>query len=322
MLSAVAARRSGCCLQSWEWYGQPIRRCGFKAMTEKSSLARQRWQILRASLLKSKMKSSKDSSLSVSVRRISTFNIFQVETATVDDVEDKSEWLHYKYSPLSVIVKVGLLPQSFTLEDIVGYNNTGNVCIWPSEELMAFYCLENISLFKGKAVCELGAGMTGLAGLMLAATEAPNRVILTDGNEKSVDNLSSIIRVNGFSETLLTAHHLHWDASKIDALYSHFIGQFNIIICADCFFFTDVQFDLLYLMHKFLKPDGKAYLFAPERSGTFKQFLEKAKEYFHVDIRHSYHQLITEKHMQYMSSDTSYDPNLHYPYCAVLEHLN
>ena len=287
-----------------------------------TSLARQRWQILRAALLKNASKASICSPDSASVRRISTFNLFQVENTPSpnDDDDNRNEWLLYKYSPLSVAVRVGLLPQDFTLNDITGYNNTGNVCIWPSEETMAFYCLENISLFEGKSICEFGAGMTGLAGLMLAATGITGKVVLTDGNEKSVQNLSSIISVNGISPDLLTAHQLDWNASKIDTTYNHFIAQFDVIISADCFFFVDVQQDLLYLMHRFLKSNGKAYLFAPERSGTFQQFLDKAKKYFTVDVRYNYHQTITDKRKSFETSEPSYDPNLHYPYCAVLEY--
>lgn len=286
----------------------------------KTSLARQRWQILRAALIKNASKPLLCSPDSASVRRISTFNLFQVENTPSPNDDDRNEWLLYKYPPLSVAVRIGLLPQDFSLNDITGYNNTGNVCIWPSEELMAFYCLENISLFKGKSICEFGAGMTGLAGLMLATTGVTGRVVLTDGNEKSVQNLSSIISMNGINPDLLASHQLDWDESKINTEYNHFIAQFDVIICADCFFFVDVQQDLLYLMHRFLKSNGKAYLFAPERSGTFQKFLEKAKKYFTVDVRFNYHQSITDKRKSFEISEPTYDPNLHYPYCAVLEY--
>ena len=54
-------------------------------------------------------------------------------------------------------------------------DNTGNTRTWPSEELLAFYLLENSEILKSLkvsdqkiSVCELGAGMSGLAGFSVA----------------------------------------------------------------------------------------------------------------------------------------------------------
>jgi hypothetical protein len=42
---------------------------------------------------------------------------------------------------------------------------SGNVCLWPSEEVLAFFACHNADLFAKKRVLELGAGSNGLAGL-------------------------------------------------------------------------------------------------------------------------------------------------------------
>jgi Lysine methyltransferase len=66
-----------------------------------------------------------------------------------------------------------------------GFDNTGNIRIWPSEEVLAFYCVEQRAQFAQKRVLELAAGMSGLAGLVVAALADATRVMITDGNEGS-----------------------------------------------------------------------------------------------------------------------------------------
>jgi calmodulin-lysine N-methyltransferase len=60
-------------------------------------------------------------------------------------------------------------------QDMLGFNNTGNVCVWPAEEVLAVWCLERPGLFHGKRVLELGGGMASLAGLAVAQCSEASR---------------------------------------------------------------------------------------------------------------------------------------------------
>lgn len=83
---------------------------------------------------------------------------------------DNFEW--YNISVPSVLdemenVKVRFYKGPVGLKDMMGFNNTGNVCLWPSEEVMTYFCVKNSVIFDDKSVCELGGGMTCLGGLMV-----------------------------------------------------------------------------------------------------------------------------------------------------------
>ena len=65
-----------------------------------------------------------------------------------------------------------------------------------SEECLAVYCLSHSASYSGLRVLELGGGMTGLAGLLLAATGQPDRVTLTDGNLASAESLQAVVSRN------------------------------------------------------------------------------------------------------------------------------
>jgi len=89
-----------------------------------------------------------------------------------------------------------VLVDQISLSDLTGFNNTGNVCVWPSEDCLSQYSLENLDFFRGKSIVELGGGMTSLCGLAIAAYGEPKSVLLTDGNQTSVENLKKICSKN------------------------------------------------------------------------------------------------------------------------------
>eukprot|EP00899_Mesostigma_viride_P020062 jgi/Mesvir1/28057/Mv04657-RA.1 len=122
-----------------------------------------------------------------------------------------------------------------------GVDNTGNVCLWPSEEVLAHVCCAHARLFRGKNVIELGAGY-GLAGMAVAACTGASRVLLTDGNPLVVERLSGNIQRNArlFGPCQVSAELLPW----ADHGLPHG-GEFDVLIASDCTFFKDYHRELV-----------------------------------------------------------------------------
>ena len=64
-------------------------------------------------------------------------------------------------------------------------DNTGNVRTWPSEEVLAYYLSKKDDV-KSKSIIELGAGQSGLAGLVYAQRYLDSEIVITDGNKDCV----------------------------------------------------------------------------------------------------------------------------------------
>ena len=72
-----------------------------------------------------------------------------------------------------------------------GVDNTGNVCVWPAENVLLCSILRNpvlLEIVSGKTILEIGGGMTGLCGLGLGASGYCKTIVITDGHPDCVSN--------------------------------------------------------------------------------------------------------------------------------------
>ncbi|XP_018562216.1 calmodulin-lysine N-methyltransferase [Anoplophora glabripennis] len=284
---------------------------------EKKKVARRRWAIL-AKALKSPTESQPSSPTDeFSVRRISSFMLLKTqelstipiipaESQCIDQIK-KRTWFKYSITvdEYDYFINVGHRNRTFSAEDLMGFNNTGNICIWPSEETLSYYVCSNLEKFNHKSVLELGGGMSCLAGLFAAKYGKPKRVTVTDGNKVSVDNVQVTLKCNEF-ETSVKCKVLKWNC--YDAA-----EKFDVILCADCLFFDDARADLIECLWACLANDGIAYVMAPQRGNTLDNFLSQSEgKGFICKKIPNYNNIVWEKRLALLNH-CDYNDNIHYP---------
>lgn len=223
------------------------------------------------------------------------------------DIFKKRTWYRYSLNidDCEYFVNVGHRNRTFSAEDLMGFNNTGNICIWPSEETLSYYICSNLDKFKDKSVIELGGGMACLAGLFVAKYGQALNVTLTDGNKASVENVQVTLKCNEF-QTGVKCKIQKWSAFDP-------AENFDVILCADCLFFDDARADLIECLWAYLSSDGIAYIMAPERGNTLNSFITQSetKGFFCKKIV-NYSNVVWEKRLALLDN-CDYDDNIHYP---------
>ncbi|KAI1286979.1 Calmodulin-lysine N-methyltransferase [Halotydeus destructor] len=315
-----------------------------------SSLARSRWEILRRSLCEgSKFKADHSSG---STRLFTSFGLVMLvkensangaRCALIDKKRDEQEggdlkkllprekegrpikstghWFKCvcKEEP-KLELEIRLVTDKVPLKELLlSSDNTGNVCVWPSEEILAYYCLKNRDKFRGKVVTELGGGMTCLAGFVVASSRLADRVILTDGNDRAISNVQEIVLKNQvqFGSTDVHVRQLRW-AHEVD--YKDLVGKVDIVLSADCVYFDQGRQPLIDTMWTILKETGLSVILAPRRGLTLEHFVRLCQEKgFFVEQVLVYDARVWELHETYLRQKREiYQDNLHYPLMIIL----
>ncbi|KAL7040317.1 hypothetical protein ACKWTF_000354 [Chironomus riparius] len=210
------------------------------------------------------------------------------------------------------------LEKLWTVKDLIGFNNTGNITFWTSEAALCHYAMENLSMFDDSWVLELGGGMFCLCGLMIAKYGNSFAVHLTDGNQSSLQNVKKSVILNEF-DCFMKASVLRWEDSVKQCPLER--QKYNFILCADCLFFDDSRAALVDSICYFLSKNGIALVIAPKRGKSMSLFIKKCiSKGLHCQVHTYYNKEIWEKHQKFLKSNL-YNEDMHYPILLKLSHL-
>ncbi|GLT44562.1 hypothetical protein SLA2020_184480 [Shorea laevis] len=273
-----------------------------------------RWKILRQAILPRLSSQNPDDESQTGIRSVSRkatkgFNLIPFQLLH-EDSQSRDARLCYTLptpgSPKLVLTqRVDNCADLKDFEICNEYNidNTGLVCQWPSEDVLAYFCLSHADIFRSRRVIELGSGY-GLAGLVIAATTEALEVLITDGNPQVVDYIQHNVDANFevFGDTKVKSMTLHWNQDEI----SNLSNTFDVIIASDCTFFKEFHKDLARTVQCLLKNVGssEAIFFSPKRGDSLDKFLEEIKETgLHFSITEYYDAEIWKRHQGLMKGD-------------------
>ncbi|CAL8134608.1 unnamed protein product [Orchesella dallaii] len=199
------------------------------------------------------------------------------------------------------------------IKNLKGFDKTGRICIWPSEQILCYWVLKNQARFEDKKVIEIGGGFHCLAGLAVAKYTKAQHVILTDGDEVNVEEVSYSIQRNNLQAGSCHATTLQWDSFKTKP---EFESKFDFVIAADVIYENTIFVSLLETISYVLKPEGQFILFNPTRDGMLQEFVRLAKSmnaFTDVKLIETYDTSVSEITWDLVQNNPSYNREWHYP---------
>ncbi|GAV71818.1 Methyltransf_16 domain-containing protein [Cephalotus follicularis] len=292
-------------------------------ITKTSSL---RWGILRQALLRNHKSDERSQSI---INRISRktnrgYHLIPYQLA-VDKESDFRDACFCYTLPIHGSPKLYLTQRADNRADLNDFeicnrhniDNTGLVSHWPSEDVLAYFCLSNAEMLRAKRVIELGSGY-GLAGLVIASTSEALEVVISDGNPQVVDYIQRNIDANSraFGGTRVKSLMLHWNQEEV----SDISNTFDVIVASDCTFFKEFHKDLARIVKSLLRnmEPSEAIFFSPKRGDSLQKFLGEIEEIgLHFSITENYDAEVWKRHQEFMNGDDSW-PSYEKDHCYPL----
>ena len=118
------------------------------------------------------------------------------------------QFILYSGNNIKLLIKKRLKRSNISLKEIYAEDNTGNIRVWPAEEVLAYFLITNTIVKDCLLDCkesinaiELGAGMSGFAGFCLfqewpKISNLPLHLWITDGNDLCVEKINETIEIN------------------------------------------------------------------------------------------------------------------------------
>ena len=167
-----------------------------KVTKKENTNAKNRWRLLARAILsnnKREMIMNEKFAISNVPEDFNGFDLVQVEQLNKDDTETLVIKIDVGCNKYECNVHIEKL---WTMKDLIGFNNTGNIKFWASEAALTYFAMDNLQMFTDSWVLELGGGMFCLAGMMVAKYSDAFAVHLSDGNESSLSNVKKSVNLN------------------------------------------------------------------------------------------------------------------------------
>jgi len=201
--------------------------------------------------------------------------------------------------------------------DTIDY--TGSVCVWPAEETLAYWLLSHQEMFRGKSICELGAG-SGMAGIMLGLTGVPKSVCLTDGNPTVVRAIQQNLKLNPSDIcSPMSAEALLW-GNELAPQFEHMRNQYDCVVMADCTINFEVHQILVDTISDILSKDGFCLYLAPRRGKSLSKFVKLAKLHFDVEVTVEWDDKVIDIHHELEEKHADYDHKKNLPVQVMIRH--
>lgn len=160
--------------------------------------ANARWKLLAKAILsnnKREMIAKEKFAISNLSNDFTGYDLVQVEQLKEDDTGTFTIKIDVGCTEFYCNVHIEKL---WTMKDLIGFNNTGNIKFWASEAALTYFVMEedNLQMFKDSWILELGCGMFGLAAMMLSKYSEAFAVHLSDGNQSSINNVRKSLNLN------------------------------------------------------------------------------------------------------------------------------